>query len=198
MNGTIWQYRKGGGTNKMSDQRPVVLLNSVYQLLNYVINERLKKIVKPANILETGQGEGRYGRCVGIYIQKVRFIQQEVRRQGKRVYRVDIDFKNAFNAMSQAALWQVMRMCKVPDDDLLGHIYQIATVRLAPNNKESATMTFKTDVAQGSIMSPQLFNVFISALLRMPTVTGQNEDISHRLQIGKGQKGDNQRDENGY
>ena len=27
---------------------------------------------------------------------------------------------------------------------------------------------------------------------------GQNEDISHGLQIGKDQKGDNQRDENGH
>ena len=56
MNGTISQLHKGGGTNKTSDQRPVVLLNSVYQLLNYVMNERLKKIVEPANILEPGQG----------------------------------------------------------------------------------------------------------------------------------------------
>jgi len=32
----------------------------------------------------------------------------------------------------------------------------------------------------------------------MLTVTGQNKDISHGLQIGKDQKGDNQRDENGY
>eukprot|EP00277_Geminigera_cryophila_P015277 CAMPEP_0179453250 /NCGR_PEP_ID=MMETSP0799-20121207/37190_1 /TAXON_ID=46947 /ORGANISM="Geminigera cryophila, Strain CCMP2564" /LENGTH=347 /DNA_ID=CAMNT_0021250093 /DNA_START=271 /DNA_END=1312 /DNA_ORIENTATION=+ len=58
MNGTISQLHKGGGTNKTSDQRPVALLNSVYQLLNYVINERLKKIVEPANILEPGQGGG--------------------------------------------------------------------------------------------------------------------------------------------
>ena len=35
-------------------------------------------------------------------------------------------------------------------------------------------------------------------MLRMPTVTEQNEDISHGMQIGKDQKGDNQRDENGY
>ena len=50
MNGTILQLHKGGCTNKTSDQRPVVLLNSVYQLLNYVINERLKKIVKPEDV----------------------------------------------------------------------------------------------------------------------------------------------------
>jgi len=38
MNGRISQLHKGGGTNKKLDQRPVVLLKSVYQLLTYVIN----------------------------------------------------------------------------------------------------------------------------------------------------------------
>ena len=77
-------------------------------------------------------------------------------------------------------------------------MYQGTTVRLAPNNKESATITFNTSVAQDSITSLQLFNTFINALLRMLTVTGQHEDISHGLQIGKDQKGDNQQDANGY
>jgi len=76
-------------------------------LLNYVIIERLKKNVEPANILEPGQGGGRQGRCVGINMQKVHFIRQEAQRQSKRVYRVDIDFKIAFTAMSQAALVEV-------------------------------------------------------------------------------------------
>jgi len=51
-------------------------------------------------------------------MQKVHFIQQEAQRQSKKVYRVDIDFKNAFTAMSQAALWQVVRMSKTLDVDL--------------------------------------------------------------------------------
>ena len=64
-----------------------------------------------------------------------------------RVYTVDIDFKNVFNAMSQAALWWVMRMFKIADVDLLEYIYIGATVRLAPNDEESATITFNTGVA---------------------------------------------------
>jgi len=139
--------------NKTSDQRPVVLLNSVRQLLNYVFNERLKTNVEPANILKPWQGGGRQWHCVGINIQKVHFIQQEARRQGTRVYRVDNDFKNAFNAMPQAALWRVMRMFKILDVDLWEQIYEGAMVRLAPNDEESATITFKTGVAQGSITS---------------------------------------------
>jgi len=197
INGIILQLHRGGGTDETSDQRPVVLLKSVYQLLNYVINERLKKNVNSANILEPGQGGGRQGHCVSIDMQKVHFIQQEARRQGTGVYRVEIDFKNAFNAKSQAALWFLMRMFKITEFDLLEQIYEGTTVRLAPNNKENATITFDTGVMQGSITSLQLFNIFINALLLMITVTGQNEDISHGLQIGKDQKGDNQRDDNG-
>ena len=89
-------------------------------------------------------------------------------------------------------------MFKILDVDLLEQIYEGATVRLAPNDEENATITFNTGVEHGSITYPQLFNIFINALLRMLTVTGQNEDISHGLQIGKDRKGDNQRDENGY
>jgi len=94
------------------------------------------------------------------------FVTHEAHRQGKRVYRVDINFRNAFNAMSQAALWHVMNMFDIPDVDLVEQIYDSATVRLAPNDAESATITFDTGVVQGSITSPQLFNIFINALLR--------------------------------
>ena len=114
MNGNISQLHKGGGTNKTSDQWPVVLLKSVYHCDCWIINERLKKNVQLSNILEPGQGggPGRQGHCCGMIInmprQKVHFVQQEAWTQNERVYRVHIDFKNAFNAMSQAALWQVM------------------------------------------------------------------------------------------
>jgi len=52
MNGTISQLHKGGSTNKTFDQRPVVLLNSGYQLLNHIIAERLKRIVEQTNVLK--------------------------------------------------------------------------------------------------------------------------------------------------
>jgi len=48
-------------------------------------------------------------------------------------------------------------------------------------------ITIDTDVAQRSPTSPQLFNIFINALLQMLTATGQNQGISHGLQIGKNQ-----------
>ena len=169
MNGTISQLHKGGSTNKTSDQRQVVLLNIGYQLLNHIINKQLKGIVEQTNVLKPGQGGGRQGRSVIINMQKMHFVTHEAHRQRKRVYQVDIDLRNAFNAMLQAALWHVMNMFHILDVDLLEQIYDSATVRLAPNDAESATITFDTGVAQGSITSPQLFNIFINTLLWMLT-----------------------------
>jgi hypothetical protein len=77
-------------------------------------------------------------------MQKMHLVTHEAHRQGKRVYRVDINFRNTFNAMSQAALWHVMNMFHIPDVALLEQIYDSATVRLAPNDAESATITFDT------------------------------------------------------
>jgi len=164
-NDTISPPHTGGSTNKTSDQRPVVLLNSGYQLLNYIINERLKRIVEQTNVLEPGQGGGRPDRSVSINMPKMHFVTHEARRQGKRVYRVDIDFRNAFNAMSQAALWHVMNMFHITDVDLLEQIYNSATVRLAQNDAESATITFDTGVAQGKEASrPRNCSISLSTL----------------------------------
>jgi len=73
MKGTISQLHEGGSTNKTSDQRPVVFLNSGYQVLNYIINDRLKRIVEQTDVLEPGQGEGRQGRSVNIKKPKKAF-----------------------------------------------------------------------------------------------------------------------------
>jgi len=44
----------------------------------------------------------------------------------------------------------------------------------------------------------QLFNIFINALLRVPTATGQNQGIIHGLQIGKDQDNNSQDAYHGY
>jgi len=54
-----------------------------YQLLNYIINERLKQIVEMANVLEAGQEGGWQGRSVNINIKNMQFVKHEAHGQGK-------------------------------------------------------------------------------------------------------------------
>jgi len=104
--------------------------------------------MEQANVSAPGQGGGRQCGCSNINMPKQHFVTHEANRQGRRDYQVDIDFKNTFNATLQAALRRMMDMFHIPDVDSLEHIYNNTTVRLAPNDAKSATITFDTGVAQ--------------------------------------------------
>ena len=101
-------------TSSSADPHPIVLRSG-----NYIINERLKRIVEQKDALESGQGGGRQVRSVNIDVPKMHFVTQKAHRQDVRVYRVDVDFRNVFNATSQAALWHGMNMFHIPDVDFL-------------------------------------------------------------------------------
>jgi len=104
MLGTIWQFHKGGGTNKTSDHRPVFLLNSVYQLLNYVINEHLKRIVEPANILEPGQGEGTQGRASTLTCKRCTSCNRKLKDKAREFTRSTLTLKCLLPHVSSSAL----------------------------------------------------------------------------------------------
>ena len=182
LNGTITLLHKGGDTMHLpSDYRPVVLLNSTNQLIAHVINSRLRNIVERAGILEAGQGGYRQGRSTDVNMRKIESITKEAQRSKKRFLRTDIDFRNAYNALSQPALWAILRKYGVPDVDFLETLYEHTTVRLAPNDVQSATVTFDTGVCQGSVLSPMLFILFINALARALSAKGKKCGVAHGM-----------------
>jgi hypothetical protein len=66
---------------------------------------------------------GRSGRGVDLNQLKLDWVTSEAKRLKQRTIRIDIDFKYAFNSMSQTALWAMMRAYNIPDVDLLEAIY---------------------------------------------------------------------------
>ena len=207
MSGVISLLHKEGETaDRPSDWRPVVLLNSTNQLIMHILNSRLRSIVERAGLIEPGQAGGRQGRSTDINMSRLSWVTREAQAQGKKVYRIDVDFKNAFNALSQAALWSVMKSLNIPDVDLLQSIYERSTVRMPKpdarggnastrgaslsegshttpqvDQDEGATISFDTGVAQGSALSPLLFIIFMNALLRLLTAKGKKHGVWHGL-----------------
>jgi hypothetical protein len=124
LNCSIRLLHKGGDTSdKPSDWRPIGLLNVGMQLVHHIINYRLTLISETENLIVPGQDGGRAGRGVDLNQLKLDWVTSEARRLRQRIIRIDIDFKNAFNSMSQTALWAVMRAYNIPDVDLLEVIY---------------------------------------------------------------------------
>ena len=105
LNCTIRLLHKGGDTSdKPNDWRPIGLLNVGIQLIHHVINYRLTTITEVENLIVPGQDGGRAGRGVDLNQLKLDWITSEAKRLKQRTVRIDIDFKNAFNSMSQSAL----------------------------------------------------------------------------------------------
>jgi hypothetical protein len=171
---------KGGDTSdKPSDWRPIGLLNVGIQLIHHVINARLTSITEAENLIVPGQDGGR---GVDLNQLKLDWITSKAHRLKQRVLRIDIDFKNAFNTMSQSALWAVMRAYNLPDVDLLEAVYSRTTACMDPEDARCSTITFLTVVIQGGAFSPRIFIVFINTLLEHLTCTGQALGISHGIE----------------
>jgi hypothetical protein len=81
------------------------------QLVHHIINYRLTLITEAENLIVPGQDGGRAGRGVDLNQLKLDWVTSEARRLRQRIIRIDIDFKNAFNSMSQTALWAVLFPC---------------------------------------------------------------------------------------
>jgi hypothetical protein len=144
------------------------------QLIHHVINYRLTLITEVEN-MASGQDGGRAGRGVDLNQR----VTSETQRLKRRIFRLDIDFKNAFNAMGQvqchrsSALWAILRANNIPDVDLLEAIYSTTTACMNQDDPECAIITFLTGVIQGGASSPRVFTVFINALLDHLTQTGR-------------------------
>ncbi len=103
MAGRLALLHKGGSkSNQIAHWRPVVLLNITNQLIAYVINERLTEMVEHMGILTLAQGGFHQNKSTDINSCKLYGLTKEAHRRKQRFLRADIDFKSAFNSMSQA------------------------------------------------------------------------------------------------
>jgi hypothetical protein len=110
LNCSIRLLHKGGDTiDKPSDWRPIGLINVGIQLIHHIINTMLTNITEAENLIVPGQDGGRAGRGVDPNQLKIDWITSESKHLKQRILGIDIDFKNAFNLMSQSALCSVMR-----------------------------------------------------------------------------------------
>ncbi len=131
VHGLVALLHKGGGsTVRAENYRPIVLLNSRFQLVSYIIQERLVRIVEGSNILEPGQGGFRARRGCDINMHKLDFITREAQKKTSNAFvRIDVDFENAFDSVPHEHLFAVLRAFEIPDIDRLESVYAVATVR---------------------------------------------------------------------
>jgi len=76
--------------------------------------------------------------------------------------RIDLDFQNAFNSAGHSCLWAILRGLGVPDVDFLEDLYSKSWMKITVGTGCSAPIQLDTGTVQGSVLSPLLFDLFLS------------------------------------
>ena len=155
---------------KITDYRPISLLNTDYKTLAAVLAARLRRTLPTT--LRNHQKGGVPGRCIFdslcLFRDAIGHIktasQAKVPRQGAII---SFDLEKAYDLVNREVLWKIMREMGYPDEFLrwLGAMY--ASTQLCPLNGSSIVSTIDDvqSVRQGCPLSIHLFALYIEPLL---------------------------------
>ena len=169
-------HKKSDPAN-LGNYRPVALLTSLYQLVNLIITDRLTELTEKYSVLQSGQYGFRRHRGVQMSAQRLSWLFKRARLQGGVLLQVNLDFKNAFNAAGHASIWAILSRMGVPDLELIRNLYEASDMTVLVEGKISGKIEMDTGTAQGSTLSPLLFDLFLNALLRLLEATGIGHEV---------------------
>jgi len=162
--------------------RPIALLNTIYQLIMFIITSRLRQLTENYAVMDGSQYGFRTLRGVQMVVQRAHWVQQQAMKESGTLIRIDLDFKNAFNSAGHSCLWAILRGLGVRDVDFLEDLYSKLWMKITVGTGCSAPIQLDTGTVQGSVLSPFLFDLFLNALLRLLDATGITHSIKRTPQ----------------
>jgi exonuclease III len=157
---------KKGDPKKISNWRPISLLNCFYKLISRVITNRIRKVSD--KITQVGQkGYSKTKVCQEVTLELIDKIFQ-LKRAGKTGCILSLDIKKAFDSISHRFLFEALKFFNF-GETIIKWIKTICTNRLAciimSNGKLGPNFNLERGNAQGDVISPFLFNICYQILL---------------------------------
>lgn len=140
--------------------RPIIIQSTIIKIIESRFASKLHNYLD--NKLDRSQTG--FVRKLGIQVNLARALQRITMRtsQKKNVYGLFIDFSQAYNSVPHVLLFQKLRAKKVLEEDEISYLEQLYaryTIRFGKSRLRS-----NKGVAQGSVISPALFDIFIEDL----------------------------------
>lgn len=157
---------------KAEEFRPIIVLSPIIKILEARLLMRLQDyLVQSLHRSQIGFIPG-----MDVFVNIHRALKQIRARTsfGKHVFCLFLDFKSAYNTIPHRELFQKLEnVCTKQEVQLIRAIYSRLTIRLG-----SERLRCNTGVAQGSMISPALFDIYAEELLIELTNQGWSiEDI---------------------
>lgn len=158
-------YKKGKKT-KCSNYRGIALLNVAYKILTTHLKNKMTAIVE--NEIGEYQCGFRKGRSVIDQLYTLREIQSESYAYGKETYVLFVDFRQAYDRVKRAELYQALT-----ELGITGKLLRLIRLTLKETNnrvkvgrKTSGTFTVKEGLRQGDPLSSLLFSCALEIVIR--------------------------------
>ena len=173
-------HKKGSKTDP-DNYRGIALATCMSKFFAAVLNQRLLKFALEKGVISKNQlGFMPGNRCSDALIILYNLFNKYCLRDSKYIYACFVDFKKAFDTVPRHILFQKLLSYNITGKFYNSIKYMYTQDFACVNTGESLTEKFRINqgVKQGCILSPLLFNIFVSDL-----TTALNEGESDPVKI---------------
>ena len=173
----IVPIHKEGDKSDPANYRGISLLSSLSKLFLSILNNRLLEFVTKNNILSDNQLGFRKGnRTSDAHIILQNLIDKYCHKKNKRIFSCFIDFSKAFDSVPRGILLERLFKIGIKGKvfNIIRNIYSNDQACIKINKRCTDCFTTTKGVRQGCILSPLLFNIFLSQLARELNDLGDN------------------------
>ena len=167
--GMIVPIHKDGPKLDAANYRGITLISCLGKLFLSILNNRLTIFAVENKLLSPAQlGFVTKNRCSDAHIIIHNLIKQKCHTQGSKIYSCFVDFKKAFDSVPRDLLLEKLLSFGITGKffNILRNIY--TSDKACIKNGQSCSEFFELNIGvrQGCILSPLLFNLFLSDLAK--------------------------------
>ena len=173
----ISPVHKGGSPYDILNFRGISLTPCISKFFTTILNNRLigwctlHKILSP---LQLGFIKGNRTSDAHIILQNL--IDKYCYKRGRKIYSAFVDFEKAFDKIPRLNLFSKLLKVGVTGNffNIIASMYSNNTARVKLSNKMTLPFSVTSGVRQGCVLSPTLFNIFMSDLCKTLLVNGDD------------------------
>lgn len=166
---TMCMLHKKGDPTDPGNYRGIALVNCITKIFTQIIHDRIKKWAETEDLIPEEQAGFRNGRgCEDNVFVLQSVLQIQARFKGVSSYALFVDFKRAFDSVPHNRLWEKLNQLGLSSKilNLLVNFYSNTHMRVRCSGNLSSPINITEGVLQGEILSPLLFSLYISDIVK--------------------------------